>query len=84
MQRVLWAQATSKVESIEAGRLILVNALDRHAHDAGVHFNLACYECGLGNIERTKACLKTCFDLDPSWRLVALEDERFEALWDSL
>ena len=81
---ILWAQATSRAESIEAGRLILVNALERHAHDAGVNFNLACYECSLGNIERTKECLKRCFDIDPSWKLVALEDERFEALWGSL
>ena len=80
----MWAQATSKAESVEAGRLILVNALDRHAHDAGVYFTLACYECGLGNMERTKECLKTRFELDPNWRIVALEDERFEALWDSL
>ena len=55
---VLWAQATSKAESVEAGRLILVNALERHEHDAGVHFSLACYECGLGNMERTKERLK--------------------------
>lgn len=81
---VLWAQATSKAESIEAGRLILVNALERHAHDAGVCFNLACYECSLGNIERTKECLKRCFEIDPSWKIVALEDERFEAMWESL
>ena len=81
---VLWAQATSRAESIDAGRLILVNALERHPHDAGVHFNLACYECGLGNMERTKGRLERCFDLDPNRRLVALEDERFEALWESL
>ena len=81
---VLWAQATSRASSMEAGRLVLVNALERHSGDAGVYFNLACYECTLGNMERTKDCLKSCFDLDPSWRLVALEDERFEALLNSL
>jgi hypothetical protein len=61
-----------------------VNALERHAFDAGVHFNLAWYECGFENWERTKECLKRCFSLNPSWRMVVLEDERFAALWDSL
>ena len=56
--------------------------IDRRVEE-GVYFTLACYECGLGNIERTKECLARCFDLDRSWRLVALDDERFEALWDS-
>ena len=81
---ILWAQATSRASSLEAGRLILVNALEHHEHDAGVHFNLACYECQLGNIQGAKDHLKTCFDIDPSWRLTALEDQRFEALWESL
>jgi tetratricopeptide (TPR) repeat protein len=80
---VLWAQATSHSQSVDAARLIMVNALEHHEDDAGVHFNLACYECGLGNMERTKECLKTCFDIDPSWRIIALNDERFEALWES-
>jgi len=35
---ILWAQATSKADSIEAGRLILVNALERYSHDAGGTF----------------------------------------------
>jgi len=37
---ILWAQATSKAESIDAGRLILVNALERHPHDASVRQEL--------------------------------------------
>ena len=43
---VLWAQATSKAESVEAGRLILLNALERHAHDLGVRTRL-----GKGQLE---------------------------------
>jgi tetratricopeptide (TPR) repeat protein len=81
---ILWAQATSHANSVEAARLILVNALEHHEEDAGVHFNLACYECGLENMERTKECLKRCFDLDPSWRILALEDEDLKPLGDSL
>jgi tetratricopeptide (TPR) repeat protein len=81
---VLWAQVTSKAESIEAGKLILVNALERHPLDAGVHFNLACYECRLENMDDAKYHLKRCFELDPSWRAMALGDERLEALWEAL
>jgi len=81
---VLWAQATRHSSSVEAARLILVNALERHAHDAGIHFNLACYECQLGNIDGAKEHLKTCFDFDPSMRLKALVHEDLQPMWESL
>jgi hypothetical protein len=48
------------------------------------HYNLACYECQLGEIEVAKAQLKHAFKSDPSWRSAALADEDLEPLWDSL
>jgi tetratricopeptide (TPR) repeat protein len=78
-----WADATMKAESVEAARLILVTALDVLDH-AGLHYDLARYECLLGNIEGATSCLKRCFDLAPGWRLRALEDPDLEPLWQSL
>jgi hypothetical protein len=59
-------------DSVQAGRLILVNALDRHSQDAGLHFSLSCYESCLGNKEKAKEYLARCFELDSSWRITAL------------
>jgi hypothetical protein len=38
----------------------------------------------LGDLESVKKYLKRAFEIDPNWRLQALEDEDLEALWESL
>jgi hypothetical protein len=48
------------------------------------HFNLACYECQLGNIDAAKVYLTETFDIEPRYRLLALEDEDLKPLWDTL
>lgn len=78
---VSWANATRHAESVEAARLILMNALDLGLHDASIPYHLACYECQLGNLEGAKGYLKRCFEIDPGWRLKALDDEDLEAVW---
>ncbi len=81
---VSWAYATRRAESMEAARIILVNAVERLPNVAIFHYNLACYECLLGNLETAKSRLKRTFDLEPRYRLKALEDEDLKAVWDSL
>jgi len=48
------------------------------------HFNLACYECQLGNLEKSKESLHRTFKLEPRYRVSALEDEDLEPVWDSV
>ena len=79
-----WAYATRRVDSIAAARAILLKAVERHPEAATVHFNLACYECQLGNLELARGHLKLAFKLKPQSRMMALEDEDLEALWESL
>ena len=81
---VSWAYATRRADSIEAGRLILVNAAERLPNIAIFHSNLACYECQLGDLEAAKIRLKRTFELDSQFRRVALDDEDLRPLWDSL
>jgi tetratricopeptide (TPR) repeat protein len=81
---VSWAYATRRADSIEAARLILVNAVERMPDVAIFHYNLACYECRLGNIEGAKSRLQRTFKLDPAFKLKALDDEDLEGLRDSL
>ena len=81
---VLWAYATRRADSINAARLILLEAVERLPDVAIFHYNLACYECVLGDVDVTKARLQYALKLEPRYRLMALEDEDLEALWNSL
>jgi hypothetical protein len=81
---VSWAYATRRADSIEAARLILVNAAERLPHVAIFHYNLACYECQLGSMPEAKTRLQRAFELEPRFRLTAINDEDLEPLWESL
>jgi tetratricopeptide (TPR) repeat protein len=81
---ISWAHSARGGESVEAARLILVNAVKQNLNHAAIHYNLARYERELGNIDGAKNCLKRCFDLDPGWRIKALEDQDLDGLWQSL
>ena len=48
------------------------------------HYNLACYECQLGELEVAKARLQHAFKLEAKCRLMALDDDDLAPLWDSL
>ena len=56
----------------------------------GIYYNLACYECALGNLGSARLRLaevfslaqeKGCFD---KWRLAALIDADLEKIWEHL
>ncbi len=66
-----WAYATRRAESIEAAKLILLEALERHPEVTVVHYNLACYECQSGSVPLAKGHLKLAFKLAPQYRLMA-------------
>lgn len=81
---VSWAYATRRGDSIEAARIILVNAVQRMPDAVILHYNLACYECQLGKAEDAKGRLERAFELEPRYRIKTLEDEDLERFWDSL
>jgi tetratricopeptide (TPR) repeat protein len=81
---VSWAYATRRADCLEAARIILVNAVERQPDVAIYHYNMACYECQLGNLDEAKVRLKRAFELEAPYRLMALEDEDLELLWASL
>jgi len=78
------AYATRRAESIEAARAILLKALRKHRANATIHYNLACYECQLGDLPAAKGYLKRAFDLAPTFRSTALDDPDLEPLWHSI
>lgn len=76
-----WALATRHVSSVEAARLVLLAGLEHHPMDAELLFNLARYCCGVGDVSGAKEHLKRCFLVDPTLRMVALEDPELERVW---
>jgi len=81
---VCLAYATRRAGSIDAAKVILLEAVERHPEAAILHYNLACYECQLGGLEVAKARLSHAFKLDGNFRALALDDEDLKPIWDSL
>jgi tetratricopeptide (TPR) repeat protein len=78
------AYAPRRAISIEAAKEILLNAESKFPKEAVIKYNLACYECQLGNVEAAKNYLKQVFEIDANWRLKALDDQDLQLLWESL
>jgi len=49
-----------------------------------IHYNLACYECVMGEAELGKARLRHALKLEPRLRVMALEDEDLRGVWAEL
>jgi len=79
--RISFAYATRRAESIEKAREILLNALGSHFEDPTIHFNLACYECQLGNLFAAKQRLIKATKADQKFKLMALDDPDLQPLW---
>ena len=76
--------AIRRADSIEHARIILVNAIERMPNVAIFRYNLACYICQLGELEKAKASLNTAFKLQSQYRVMALDDEDWKPLWDAI
>ena len=78
------AYATRRADSIQAAKEILLNAESKFRKEAIIKYNLACYCCQLGEIEKAKDYLKKAFEIDSTWRSQVLDDEDLTPLWDLL
>lgn len=82
---ISWAFALRELNQVEEARAILLKALPTHGKTCAVlHYNLACYECLLGNLPQAKRHLKIATDTDKEWRESALTDPDLEALWPEI
>lgn len=61
----------------------LLRVLDKFPISATMRYNLACYECQLGDLERAKQWLEKAFKLGDAkkMKLAALDDPALEPLW---
>lgn len=56
--------------------------MERLPGAALLHYNLACYECLLGDIEVARARLKHAIRLDERLKAKALDEEDLKAIWE--
>lgn len=78
------AYATRRCESIHAARAILMIALENHPDECIIPYNLACYDCQLGNMDSAMMYLERAIQMSSHVKAMALDDEDLKALWDRL
>ena len=73
--------ATRRAENIESTKKILLDAVKSHPKEPVLYYNLACYECQLGDLTAAKKYLDKTFRLEPKIRIMALDDGDLMPLW---
>ena len=81
---ISYAFATRRAVSIQVAKEILLKSVEKFPREAAILFNLACYECQLGRLDVAQDYLKKVFEIDPSWRKAALDDEDLKPLWNAM
>ena len=78
------AYATRRAADLPAAESILLNAIKQFPGNAMIQYNLACYECQLGRLDKAQTFLSKAVGLDRGFKRLALEDEDLEPLWEEL
>jgi hypothetical protein len=78
------AMAARRVEGLESAKAILLAAVERLPRAAVLQYNLACYECQLGELAIARARLASAFRANPKLRIVSIDDNDLKPLWDWL
>ena len=81
---IAFAYATRRADSIQKAREILLNALRSHPEEPTIRYNLACYECQLGNLPVAKQYFMQATKADAKFKLMALDDADLEPLWTEI
>jgi hypothetical protein len=77
---VQWAYATRRHSGLMEARAILLRGVGLHLREAVFHFNLACYEAQLGNLDDARGLLETACHLDAHFIELAQTDPDLEPL----
>jgi len=77
------AYAIRRARSLPEAKAMLLKGEPFLQGEALWWYNLACYDCQLGDLDAAKARLARAFEIDREYRLRALEDEDLKPLWDA-
>ena len=78
------ARVTRHAQSLEAAIAVLQAAIERRTWNNQLYYDLACFTCLAGRLDQAAAYLEEAVKLDPSMRLIALDDKDLDQLWVSL
>lgn len=80
-----WAYAVRRLRGVAEAKDILLKAESTHGKTCGVlQFNLACYECVLGNLEEARQRLRKACKLDKRFKVAALDESDLKGLWEEI
>ena len=79
---ISYAYATRRALSLEAAKDVLRAAIQQYPKEPTIPYNLACYECQLGELESAKRYFEKAIELQPSFGPAALKDPDMEPLKD--
>jgi hypothetical protein len=81
-----WAYGQRRHTSLADARLVLIKAVAHHgAKSALLHYNLACYECQLGNVDMARVRLRRAFKLGgQQYKALALNDPDLTPMRDEI
>jgi len=78
------AYVTRRARNIAEAEPILIEAAGLFPRQAVIVYNLACYACQLGHLDKARALLKLLVQHHPEWRAAAVQDDDLAPLHDEL
>ena len=79
-----WAYALRELGRVAEAKGVLLQAEPLHAKCAVLHYNMACYECLLGDIPEARRRLAVACKLGEDWKTAALDDPDLKAMWEDV
>jgi tetratricopeptide (TPR) repeat protein len=78
-----WAFSLHELKRTKEAKEVLLPVVDKFPKESLIRYNLACYECQLGNLKESRAWLEKTFELadENEVKLMALNDPDLEPLW---
>jgi predicted Zn-dependent protease len=92
MGHILFACAIENLRGVQDAYDYLRPVADRITDSITIHFNLACYSCGLGRLDEARTWLAVAFEASEAdsslyglfYRHLARDDEAFKLLWPEI
>lgn len=82
---ISWGYALRELDRVAEAKAVLLEAEPFHGKRCAlIHYNLACYDCLLGDHASAKKRLRLAYEMDKQWKQAALNDDDLKAMWDDI
>jgi tetratricopeptide (TPR) repeat protein len=73
--------ALRKLDRIAEARAVLLEAKPRHVRSAQLHYNLGCYHCLLGEMDKARERVRRACRINKEFKQAALDEPDLQAIW---